>query len=515
MPSCRTAIRRCTIADRAADLLARMSIDEKLSQLGSVWVFQIANGRGFDAERARPRCSPTASVTSRGSVARAVSRRRRPRTSPTRSSVTSSNTPVSAFPPILHEEICSGLMAREAAVFPQALGVAATFRPELNRRLADAVRAQMRAMGSHQGLSPVLDICRDPRWGRLEESYGEDPFLVSQMGIGFITGLQGSDDGRDLSDGVVATAKHFVGYGASEGGMNWAPAHIPERELRDVYLRPFEAAVRDAGLASVMNAYQELDGIPCAANRWLLTDLLRGEWGFDGTVVSDYFAIKQLDDYHRDRRIVGRRRRHRARPPASTSSCRAPSATATCCARRSTAVPSRWPTSMRRSDVRSSRSYGSACSSARTSMSIGSPCTRGQPTRSSSPEQLATESLVLLRNDGILPLRPGTHVDRRDRAERRQRPPHARRLQLHHARRVADRSAEVGRQRVRHADRPRHATRRAHRPRTHRHGPRRPRRRAARCHRCVTPRAAPSPATIDQASPPPSRPQRRATSRSW
>ena len=105
----------------------------------------------------------------------------------------------------------------------------------------------MRAMGAHQGLSPVLDVCRDPRWGRLEETYGEDPFLVSQMGIEFIIGLQGSDDGRDLRDGVVATAKHFVGYGASEGGMNWAPAHLPERELRDVYLRPFEAAVRGAG----------------------------------------------------------------------------------------------------------------------------------------------------------------------------------------------------------------------------------------------------------------------------
>jgi len=180
---------------------------------------------------------------------------------------------------------------------PYCPGVTVSFRSGFTD-VTDAVRAQMRAIGTHQGLSPVLDICRDPRWGRLEESYGEDPFLVSQMGVAFITGLQGSDDGRDLRDGVVATAKHFVGYGASEGGMNWAPAHLGERELRDVYLRPFEAAVRDAGLASVMNAYQELDGIPCAANRWLLTELLRGEWGFDGTVVSDYFAIKQLDDYH-------------------------------------------------------------------------------------------------------------------------------------------------------------------------------------------------------------------------
>ncbi len=138
----------------------------------------------------------------------------------------------------------------------------------------------MRAIGAHHGLSPVLDICRDPRWGRLEETYGEDPYLVTQMGVAFIRVCRGTTS----RDGVVGTAKHFVGYGASEGGMNWAPAHLPERELRDVYLRPFEAAVRDAGLASVMNGYHELDGVPCGANGWLLTDLLRGEWGFDGTV---------------------------------------------------------------------------------------------------------------------------------------------------------------------------------------------------------------------------------------
>ena len=182
-------------------------------------------------------------------------------------------------------------------MYPQALGVAATFQPEHNRALADSVRLHMRAIGTHQGLSPVLDVCRDPRWGRLEETYGEDPYLVSQMGLAFIRGLQG-DTVDDLRTGVIATAKHFVGYGASEGGMNWAPPHLPERELRDVYLRPFEAAVRDGGLASVMNAYNELDGVPCAASRRLLTEVLRDDWGFDGTVVADYFAVKQLDEYH-------------------------------------------------------------------------------------------------------------------------------------------------------------------------------------------------------------------------
>ncbi len=175
-----------TIADRAADLLDRMTVDEKLSQLGSVWVFQIATERGFDPARATPLLAEGIGQITRvsGASSFTASEAAELANSIQRHLIESTRL---GIPAILHEEICSGLMAREAAVFPQALGVAATFRPELNRRLADSVRAQMRAMGAHQGLSPVLDICRDPRWGRLEESYGEDPYLVSQMGIGFIT----------------------------------------------------------------------------------------------------------------------------------------------------------------------------------------------------------------------------------------------------------------------------------------------------------------------------------------
>ena len=186
-------------------------------------------------------------------------------------------------------------MARDSTIFPQAIGLASTWQPELAAALADAVRVQMRAMGAHQGLSPVLDICRDPRWGRTEETFGEDPHLVARMGVAFVSGLQGDD----LADGVIATAKHFVGYGASEGGLNWAPSHLGARELRDVYLYPFEAAVRAAGLRSVMNAYSELDGVPAAADRGLLTGILREQWGFVGCVVADYFAVRQLADYHR------------------------------------------------------------------------------------------------------------------------------------------------------------------------------------------------------------------------
>jgi beta-glucosidase len=186
-------------------------------------------------------------------------------------------------------------MARGAPVFPQAIGLASSWDPELAEALVDAVRLQMRAVGAHQGLSPVLDVCRDPRWGRTEETFGEDPYLVARMGVSFVRGLQGDD----LRRGVIATAKHFVGYAASEGGLNWAPAHISARELREVHLHPFEAVVRTAGLRSVMNGYHELDGVPCAADRGLLTDVLRDEWGFAGVVVADYFSIRQLTEYHR------------------------------------------------------------------------------------------------------------------------------------------------------------------------------------------------------------------------
>ena len=186
-------------------------------------------------------------------------------------------------------------MARDATVFPQAIGLASTWEPELARALAEAISRQMRAVGAHHGLAPVLDVCRDPRWGRTEETLGEDPYLVARMGVAFVRGLQG----ESLDEGVIATAKHFVGYGASDGGMNWAPAGIPPRELREVYLHPFEAVVRLGGIRSVMNAYNEVDGIVCTADRGLLTTILREEWGFDGCVVSDYFSIRQLDSYHR------------------------------------------------------------------------------------------------------------------------------------------------------------------------------------------------------------------------
>jgi beta-glucosidase len=199
------------------------------------------------------------------------------------------------IPAMNHEECCSGYMARGATVYPQAIGVASTWDPQYAERMAAGIREEMRSVGAHQALSPVLDVTRDPRWGRTEETFGEDQRLVADMGVAYVKGLQGDGPG---DGGIMATAKHLVGYGMTEGGMNWTPAHIPPRELRQVFLYPFEMAIKEAGLTSVMNAYHELDGIPCAANEWLLKDMLRDRLGFDGLVVSDYFAIDMIKEFH-------------------------------------------------------------------------------------------------------------------------------------------------------------------------------------------------------------------------
>ena len=281
------------VPERVADLLNRMTLQEKLAQLGSAWSFMLLEGNRFASERARPVLAHGLGHLTRPAGATSLRPREVARLTNDVQRFLVTQTRL-GIPAIVHEEVCSGVMARESTIFPQAIGVASTWEPELNRRLADAVRAQMRATGSHQGLSPVLDVVRDPRWGRTEETYGEDPYLVSRMGVAFVRGLQG----ESLADGVIATAKHLVGYGASEGGMNWAPAHIPPRLLHEVYLYPFEVAVREAGLESIMAGYHELDGVPCHANHELVTDVVRDEWGFTGTVVSDYFAVEELFSYH-------------------------------------------------------------------------------------------------------------------------------------------------------------------------------------------------------------------------
>ena len=280
--------------DRVEDLIGRMTLDEKLAQLGGTWSNGLLDADGRLAEeRARDALRhgighvtriagatvlpPAASAAAANDIQRFLAEQTR-----------------LGIPAIIHEESCAGFLARDATCFPQAIGLAATWEPAVVEQMTRVIRRQMRAVGAHHALAPVLDVARDPRWGRTEETFGEDPYLIAQMGIAYVRGLQGTDPAA----GVVATGKHFLGYGASEGGMNWAPAHIPRRELLDVYLYPFEAVVKEAKLASVMNAYNEIDGIPMGASRELLTDLLRGEIGFDGVVVSDYFTVATLASYH-------------------------------------------------------------------------------------------------------------------------------------------------------------------------------------------------------------------------
>ena len=193
------------------------------------------------------------------------------------------------IPALVHEECLTGLAAWQAAVFPAPLSWGASFDPALVAEMGAAIGRSMRELGVHQGLAPVLDVVRDPRWGRVEECIAEDPYVVATIGTAYVQGLQ--------SSGVHATLKHFVGHSGSQAGRNFAPVHVGPRELADVFMLPFELALQ-AGARSVMNAYTEVDGVPVTADGELLTGLLRDRWGFDGTVVADYYSVAFLHLLH-------------------------------------------------------------------------------------------------------------------------------------------------------------------------------------------------------------------------
>ncbi len=288
------------VDERVEALLAAMTPEEKVAQLGSVWpgfgsdntgevapmqeVFS-AGARDFaDAVRHGighlTRVFGTAPVTADQGRARSVEMQRQV--------IDGSRLGV---PAIVHEECLTGFTTLHATVYPAALAWAATFDPELVERMSRAIAADMRAVGVHQGLSPVLDVVRDYRWGRVEETMGEDPYLVSVLGAAYVRGLE--------DEGIVATLKHFAGYSASRAARNHAPVPMGPRELQDVMLPPFETAIRAAGARSVMNSYTEIDGVPVGADPALLTAILRDGWGFDGTVVSDYWSVAFLRTMHR------------------------------------------------------------------------------------------------------------------------------------------------------------------------------------------------------------------------
>jgi beta-xylosidase len=195
------------------------------------------------------------------------------------------------IPALVHEECLTGFTTYGATVYPASIAWGATFDPELVERMAAAIGRDMAAVGVHQGLSPVLDVVRDYRWGRVEETIGEDPYLVAMLGSAYVRGLQ--------SAGVLATLKHFAGYSASRAGRNHGPVSMGRRELLDIILPTFETAIATAGAGSVMSSYSDIDGLPASADSWLFTEVLRNEWGFGGTVVSDYWAVPFLASMHR------------------------------------------------------------------------------------------------------------------------------------------------------------------------------------------------------------------------
>lgn len=287
-----------TLSERADALLDALTLDEKVAQLYGVWIAASTDG----AEVAPHQHDMNSVIDLDALLPSGLGQLTRPfGTRPVDAAIAALSLARTqqrivaesrlGIPAIAHDECLAGFSAWGATAYPVPLAWGATFDPELVRELGSHIGADMRSVGVHQGLAPVLDVVRDARWGRVEETIGEDPYLVATIATAYVDGLEGA--------GIVSTLKHFVGYSASRAGRNLAPVSVGMRELQDVLLPPFEMAVREGGARSVMNSYSDIDGVPSAADDWLLTSLLRDQWGFDGTVVADYFAIDFLHRLHR------------------------------------------------------------------------------------------------------------------------------------------------------------------------------------------------------------------------
>lgn len=284
---------------RARDLLSRMTLREKAAQMMCVWRQKaelLVGGDGrFDERKARAaffRRDGLGQVGRPSDAGGGLGPRAMAELTNAIQKFFVENSRL-GIPVIFHEECLHGHAAIGGTSFPQPVGLAATFDPPLVESLYAMTARETRLRGAHQALTPVLDVARDPRWGRVEETFGEDPYLVSRMGVAAVRGFQGDGTFRDGAR-LIATLKHFAAHGQPESGTNCGPANYSMRVLREVFLPPFRAAISEAGAVSVMASYNEIDGVPSHANRWLLRDLLRREWGFRGFVVSDYFAIWEL-----------------------------------------------------------------------------------------------------------------------------------------------------------------------------------------------------------------------------
>ncbi|WP_333501238.1 glycoside hydrolase family 3 N-terminal domain-containing protein [Kluyvera genomosp. 2] len=292
------------IKERVADLLARMTPEEKYAQMHAWWLVLSPDGN----HRERTDMSDEfAGVSEQTALSERLKLGVGQITRPLGTHIVDARTGVRAanrlqkmlmeetrlgIPALFHEECLVGLLCKDATLFPSSLNYGSTWAPELVKRAAQQIGEEARSTGCKQGLAPVLDVSRDVRWGRTEETFGEDPWLVGVMACAYVEGLQGEK--RD----VLATLKHYVGHSFSEGARNHAPVHLGFRELNDTFLLPFEMAVKRANAGSVMPAYHDIDNQPGHSDRFLLTTVLRERWGFDGIVVADYGGVSLLHQHH-------------------------------------------------------------------------------------------------------------------------------------------------------------------------------------------------------------------------
>jgi beta-glucosidase len=286
-------------ARRVRDLLSRMTLEEKAAQMMCVWqekAQKLVDEKGdFDEDKAKKAFRDRRGVGQVGRPSDAGGGK-------TARGMAELTNAIQRFflensrlgiPVMFHEECLHGHAAPEGTSFPQPIALGATFNPELVESLFTMTALEARLRGAHHALTPVVDVAREPRWGRVEETYGEDPYLVSRLGIAAVRGFQGDRNFRDKRH-ILATLKHFVGHGQPESGMNCAPANVSLRVLRETFFYTFKEALREAGAVTIMASYNEIDGVPSHANKWLLRDVLRKEMGFKGFVVSDYYAVWEL-----------------------------------------------------------------------------------------------------------------------------------------------------------------------------------------------------------------------------
>lgn len=291
--------RRLPVDLRTKDLLSRMTVEEKVAQMLCVWgqkkdfFFDETENLNLDSlsSHLKDGIGQIARLSDTGGGLDAAE------TAELANSIQKIFMEESrlGIPVIFHEECLHGLAGKNATSYPQPIGLASTFNTSLIEEIFTSIAEDARMRGAHQALTPVVDVARDPRWGRVEETFGEDPFLVAQMGIAAVRGLQGRTGFPDKKH-IIATLKHFAAHGQPESGTNCAPGNFSERVLRDTFLYPFKEAIDKGKALSVMASYNEIDGVPSHASKWLLRDLLRKEWNFKGVVVSDYYAITELND---------------------------------------------------------------------------------------------------------------------------------------------------------------------------------------------------------------------------